>query len=171
MNYLQDIKDDWVLNKMNICLKGEPEADIKTLLFWIKSNYFKIMQQDRYIKKYKETISDFTKEHNYEVYLAFNGSGNLYVGSGIDGRHKHCTSGKSHVVELNKEVLEGNTVETAILVDGITKEKSLALEKIMIYIFKPKFNKRLNKNSNLDENLLKLVLDCVQEVLSTKKDK
>ena len=171
MNYLQDIKEDWVLNKMNICLKGEPEADIKTLLFWIKSNYFTIIQQDKDIKKYKEVIDDFAEDHNYEVYLAFNSKENLYVGSGIKDRHKHCTSARSHVIELNKEVLDGNMVEVILLADGLTKERSLALEKIMIYIFKPKFNKRLNKNSNLDENLSKLVIDCVQEVLSTKKEK
>lgn len=164
---LGNYSEDWIISKLGIPIKGNPEEDIKTLLFWIKSNYFTIMHQDRDIKKYKETISDFTEEHNYEVYLAFNGSENLYVGSGIKDRHKHCTSGKSHVVELNKEVLEGNMVDTVILVDGITKERSLALEKIMIYIFKPKFNKRLNKNANLDENLMQIVMDSVNEVCHT----
>jgi hypothetical protein len=161
MNYLQDIKDDWVLNKMNICLKGEPEADIKTLLFWIKSNYFKIMQQDRDIKKYKEAIEDFAEEHNYEVYLAFNDKDNLYVGSGLAGRHKHCTSGCSHVVELNKEILAGNKVETVIVADGLTKRNSLEIEKLNILLFKPLYNKKISKN--IDSKIVSAFMNIVEE--------
>ena len=39
----------------------------------------------------------------YEVYVAYDKQGNpLYVGQGAKGRHKHCTSGKSHNKLLNK---------------------------------------------------------------------
>ena len=39
----------------------------------------------------------------YEVYVAYSLSGKpLYVGQGLEGRHKHCLSGCSHSKLFNR---------------------------------------------------------------------
>ena len=37
----------------------------------------------------------------YEVYACKYNGEYVYIGSGKHGRHRHCTSGRSHVYELN----------------------------------------------------------------------
>lgn len=163
MTYSTDVKHQWIINKLGIDLKGNPDEDIETLLFWIKSNYFTIMQQVKDIKELHSTIDSLHENYNHEVYLAFSDKGNLYVGSGITGRHKHCTSGRSHVLELNKEYLSGNEMDVVILAEGLTKKRSLDLEKIMIHVFKPKYNKKLKNNTEFDDGLLQIVIDSLRE--------
>lgn len=166
MGYITENK--WIIDKLGICLTGEPSKDINTLLFWIKSNYFTIMQQDRDIEELNSTIDTLREESNYEVYIAFDDKNDLYVGSGISGRHKHCTSGRSHVVELNRDVLAGNKIEVMIIADGLTKELSLEIEKLTILIYKPLYNKKINKNIN--GAFFKAFLEIVEEGRKEKEN-
>ena len=41
-------------------------------------------------------------DKHFEVYLCKLDGKILYIGSGVQGRHKHCNSGCSHVYSLNK---------------------------------------------------------------------
>ena len=66
-----------------------------------------------------------SKENCYEVYICKVDGEIVYIGSGKHGRHKHCTSGCSHVYELNKMhflandtiVVTGNHVTTRVFSD------------------------------------------------------
>lgn len=81
---------------------------------------------------------------NYEVYVAYSKSGNaLYVGQGIKGRHSHCLSGCSHNKYLNKYYFnngEDISMEVKVLAEGLTKGRSLEMEKDLIRKLKPTFN-------------------------------
>lgn len=87
----------------------------------------------------------------YEVYICKDDLGTIiYIGSGLIGRHKHCTSGISNVYGLNDMHFKGNSVHVKI--DGVfeTKEKSLEREKELILKFKPKFNKQFLQTRNAE---------------------
>ena len=79
----------------------------------------------------------------YEVYIAYDKQGNpLYVGQGTKGRHKHCTSGKSHNKLLNKFYFtQGeNELVVKVIYNNLTKEASLRIEKDLIRDLNPDFN-------------------------------
>ena len=79
----------------------------------------------------------------FEVYVAKDILGNiLYVGSGKNGRHLHCTSGKSHVLELNKMYFMGEEIVVEVVNTCKTKSESLRKEQTLIQELNPKFNKR-----------------------------
>ena len=44
---------------------------------------------------------------HFEVYICKLDGNIIYIGSGANGRHKHCNSGCSHVYDLNKLHFEG----------------------------------------------------------------
>ena len=79
----------------------------------------------------------------YEVYVAYDKQGKpLYVGQGASGRHKHCTSGKSHNKLLNKFYFthEDDELVVKVLHKNLTKEDSLRIEKDLIQELNPDFN-------------------------------
>jgi hypothetical protein len=55
-----------------------------------------------------------------------------YIGSGKGDRYLHGNSGRSSCIELNKDYFEGKVITVSIVKDGITKAKSLQLEKTLI---------------------------------------
>lgn len=77
----------------------------------------------------------------YIVYKAAVLGETVYIGSGVFGREKHCTSGCSHVYELNKYHFEGVSIDVSIIRKGLTKEESLAIEKEYILSVRPRLNK------------------------------
>lgn len=89
----------------------------------------------------------------YEVYVCKFEDEVLYVGQGVSGRHNHCTSGISHVYELNKLHFKGVEVSVDIVHIDMRQEKVLELEKKLIYELQPKFNTVHNvvvKNGSYD---------------------
>lgn len=87
----------------------------------------------------------------YEVYVCTLGEEVLYVGQGGRGRHKHCSSGCSHVYALNKLHFEGVVVDIRVVSIFDTKEKALEFEKELILAYKPKFNSiYVNDTRNLN---------------------
>ena len=50
----------------------------------------------------------------YYVYMCFVDDVLRYIGYGKNDRYKHCTSGRSHVSELNKAVAEGVDIQVYI---------------------------------------------------------
>lgn len=81
----------------------------------------------------------------YEVYVCKLNDEVLYVGQGYSGRHRHCTSGCSHVYELNK--LHFNNISPTVEVVHIDgrKESVLRMEKKLIKELKPKYNITYNE--------------------------
>ena len=59
----------------------------------------------------------------YEVYACKYNGEYVYIGSGKHGRHRHCTSGCSHVYELNKMHFDGtmNDMVVEILYQTLDK--------------------------------------------------
>lgn len=122
-------------------------------------------------------------KNNYEIYTVTDNEGNyLYVGSGRSGRHRHCSSGKSSVKELNEMYFKNIPFRVEVIYSGLDKEKSLYIEHEMIYELDPKFNKvcqrkvlddvdfnnykavlKYTKKRKPDIHLLKLVLLYTQE--------
>lgn len=76
----------------------------------------------------------------YIVYHVIYEGDIVYIGSGVDGREKHTSSGTSHVYELNKLHFEGKDFTTKIVKRFATKEESLVCEKDHILRFTPPFN-------------------------------
>ena len=67
-----------------------------------------------------------SKKSEFEVYVCKQDGVVIYVGEGRFGRHKHCTSGTSHVYALNKLHFDG--VEIDVEVVKVFKTKSEAQE-------------------------------------------
>lgn len=75
------------------------------------------------------------------VYAAKYNGEIIYIGSGVNGREKHCISGCSHVYELNRLHFSKQVVEVEALARFMTKEESLVAETTLIIEHKPRFNK------------------------------
>lgn len=80
----------------------------------------------------------------YTVYAAYVDGLLVYIGSGLKDRHKHCFSGNSHVKSLNKDLSEGKTIRTEILLDNLSKGWSISIERDLIKKFNPMYNKMHN---------------------------
>ena len=78
----------------------------------------------------------------YEVYECRVNGELVYIGSGVEGRYKHCDSGLSHNYDLNKAHFDKNCVVTTKVVKKFNnKEDSLTLEKELILRENPKYNR------------------------------
>lgn len=87
---------------------------------------------------------------NHEVYVVKDLENNyLYIGSGQLGRHKHCSSGTSHVYALNEMHFLKQEYRVEVIKVGLTKQESLAIERDMIERLSPRFNKDFNVKDKL----------------------
>ena len=68
----------------------------------------------------------------YYVYMCFVDDVLRYIGYGKNDRYKHCTSGRSHVAELNKAVTEGVDIQVYIHKNNLSKELAQKIESKMI---------------------------------------
>lgn len=86
----------------------------------------------------------------YEVYIATIKNKIVYIGSGQAGkRHKHITSGTSHVYLLNKiHFTKPESITVLVLHSNLTKERSLELEMSLIEEYQPAFNNIGTKSLN-----------------------
>ena len=98
---------------------------------------------------------------DYYVYVCRVDGEVAYVGYGRGGRFKHCTSGTSHNIELNKAVILGKVVTVDKHTEGLPESEARKLEKQLILQMKPAFNKT-NKSISVsfDESSLEV---CVGE--------
>ena len=76
---------------------------------------------------------------HFEVYICKLDGNILYIGSGANGRHKHCNSGCSHVYDLNKLHFEGKVFDIQVKKFN-DKQDSINHEKDLILKHKPRFN-------------------------------
>lgn len=76
-----------------------------------------------------------------EVYIARLNKNVVYIGSGLNGRHKHVNSGTSHVYELNKLHFQGVIFDIEFLGTNYSKEESLTIEKGLIEKYQPIYNR------------------------------
>ena len=84
------------------------------------------------------------RQKYFEVYAAFDEDSELlYIGSGKKNRHKHCNSGRSHCIELNKMVFTDEKIIVKVVAKFLTKEESENYEIELIRRHKPKYNKLL----------------------------
>lgn len=79
---------------------------------------------------------------DYIVYSAVLNGEVLYIGSGKIGRQKHCVSGTSTCLELNKHFFKGDKVDVSIFEYFHCKQESLLYEAELIKRLKPKYNKQ-----------------------------
>lgn len=82
------------------------------------------------------------KMSDYIVYGAMLGIDVLYIGSGKIGRQKHCVSGRSTCMELNRHFFNGDKIDVVIFGYFSCKQESLHSEAELIKDFKPKYNKQ-----------------------------
>ena len=101
----------------------------------------------------------------HEVYVCKYNDVIVYIGKGVKGRHKHCISGCSHVFELNKIFFtEGvDSLEVVVVKEFSSNQEAMELEKYLIGLYQPKFNKVFtNKNTRgiyaLDGKTVKIKL-------------
>lgn len=77
-----------------------------------------------------EELEDKRKE--FYVYGVFVNQTLRYVGKGIGCRYKHCTSGKSHVEQLNWCRDNNYLIEVRLLKENLTNAQSLVYEARLI---------------------------------------
>ena len=78
------------------------------------------------------------------VYVVVLDEETIYVGSGINGREQHCTSGCSNVFGLNELYFKGIKPTVTVVNRCDSKEDADRIEIDLIKLHKPKFNKRHN---------------------------
>lgn len=71
-------------------------------------------------------------QNNYYVYTAKIDGVLRYVGIGKEDRSKHCTSGKSSCVALNRELFNGANIVVEHVVTNITHKEASVIEECMI---------------------------------------
>lgn len=77
----------------------------------------------------------------FEVYCCWYFGDIVYIGSGKAGRSYHCTSGISHVYDLNRlHFKDGENVSVEVVKFFENKKDSLEYEKQLILLHKPEFN-------------------------------
>ena len=81
-----------------------------------------------------------SKKSEFEVYVCKQDGVVIYVGEGRFGRHKHCTSGTSHVYALNKLHFDGVEVDVEIVKVFKTKEEAQGYEQLLIDKYLPAHN-------------------------------
>jgi hypothetical protein len=81
------------------------------------------------------------KIEGHYVYAATYNNEIVYVGKGQDNRWLHCTSGVSHVYELNKLHFEGKEVTVEIIKEDMTADEAFKFERELIEKINPPFNK------------------------------
>ncbi len=99
----------------------------------------------------EETVST---EHL--VYAAYVDDTLVYIGSGLEGRQNHCTSGVSHVVELNRLQALGKEIRVEVLRGELSKGVSIVIERELIKKLLPEYNKTHNAYNSKDNVKRKL---------------
>ena len=94
------------------------------------------------------------EDKKFELYYCYYKDELVYIGQGKTGRHKHCLSGKSHCIELNKIVLsEGlENIRIDVVYRANDKFKTREREKEDIVGLQPKFNKDGKSRLDLLDN-------------------
>lgn len=89
----------------------------------------------------------------YEVYVCKYKGETVYIGKGKMGRHKHCKSGVSHVIELNEIYFLGDLEDLEVNVVHVfeTNAEALAYERDLIICEQPKFNKVYSVNTRSEK--------------------
>lgn len=105
-------------------------------------------------KKYKSNMTKHPRKKDkvltdYLVYAAKHDDEIVYIGSGVNGRERHCISGCSHVYELNKLHFNNKNISVTVMERFETKDESLAREKVLIEKYKPRYNVKDNTHENI----------------------
>lgn len=113
------------------------------------------------------------REKVYEVYICKYDGEIVYIGEGALNRHRHCTSGASHVYELNEIFFTKDKSLFDVSVRFVdSKEKASRIEKELIETHRPKYNKVGVSNERNIKGVnralfRKLLLSKVDSVVST----
>lgn len=81
-----------------------------------------------------------SQKSEFEVYVCSQDGVIIYVGEGRFGRHKHCTSGTSHVYALNKLHFEGVEIDVEVVKVFKTKKEAQEYEQLLIDKYLPAHN-------------------------------
>ena len=81
-----------------------------------------------------------SKKSEFEVYVCKQDGVVIYVGEGRFGRHKHCTSGTSHVYALNKLHFDGVEIDVEVVKVFKTKKEAQEYEQLLIDKYLPAHN-------------------------------
>lgn len=101
------------------------------------------------------------KETNkYYVYACYVDGELKYIGHGFGLRYRHCTSGTSSCLELNRDMFEGKGLEVKKLHTGLTKAKA---EEIEEHLIRESFDSLYNK-------VIKYTPNPSRPNVSTKRD-
>lgn len=92
------------------------------------------------------------KNKKFVVYFCYLEDELVYIGEGRIGRQEHCTSGCSHVYELNKAHFEGKNIRVSVEFAFDTKEEAQSKEMECIIKYKPELNTRYLKTNFMQEN-------------------
>lgn len=100
--------------------------------------------------------------NNYYVYVCKVDGQIKYIGMGKGSRFKHCNSGRSSCVELNRDFFSGKHLDTEIVADELSKDGALHHEKFLID--EVGMDSLYNKNKGATANdLEKRCLDLLDE--------
>lgn len=106
----------------------------------------------------------------YECYIVKDESGRVvYVGEGVQGRHKHVNSGISHVYELNKRHFEKHIWDVHVQQCG-SKTQAQDMELALIHEHNPEFNVHNTSTRDFRKKITKLRKNLT-DVVELKPDK
>lgn len=99
--------------------------------------------------------------NGHYVYACYVNGVVKYIGMGKGQRFKHCKSGKSSCVELNRDFFNGENMETVIVRDGMTRDEALMVESTIISDIGSKnlYNIREGVRDDLQERSLEFIDD------------
>lgn len=110
-----------------------------------------------------------TKKNDRIVYVCKYKNSIVYIGCGDPTRYKHCTSGTSHVLELNRiYFMEGvGDLSVEVVHRNLSQDEALKIEKELIILHKPKFNTVYTVRSKLQDypKAHKLIMKLLEDYL------
>ena len=148
------------LNELLLCYSEVYQVRLEAMMVYresfIKKGLFTVDHKVNFkgnLKPFRNTYDFLNKalgtsinprQKYFEVYAAFDDESDLlYIGSGKKNRHRHCNSGRSHCLELNKMFFSGEDIIVKVVAKFLTKEEAEDYEIELIQTHKPKYNKLL----------------------------
>lgn len=150
------------LMKVGVC--GENDTLPKSA--GLVSVIFQVYDLDEAQSLARRLVNSMGNIHNHEVYMASDNGQILYVGMGKHGRHKHLTSGFSHVKEANEY---SGDIQVEVVQRGLSRRQAAKYEAEMIAELSPSWNRVQPKVVDDDGDDLETTVEGF-DIVEPKKD-
>lgn len=101
-------------------------------------------------------MREFIVSNEYYIYACYVDDQVKYIGMGKGNRYRHCTSGKSSCLELNRDYFLGLKMETLLVFESLTREDAMLREREIIISMG--IDKLYNKNGGSNIGLIEAAI-------------